>query len=80
MKFKVGDLVRIKDSTSDKKIPENRHGLIVECHAPRDYAKHMGYTDIWNILMTNGNILRFHEMFLEKVSKEEYEKEDQNKR
>jgi hypothetical protein len=80
VKFKVGDLVRVKDSTSDKKMPENRHGLIVERHTPRDSEKPTGYTDIWAILMTNGNILRFHEMFLEKASKEEYEKEDQNKR
>ena len=79
MKFKVGDFVRVKENTHDKQMPENRHGLIVERHTPRDYVKHTGYTDIWAILMTNGNILRFHEMFLEKVSEEEYEKEDQNK-
>jgi|TARA_R110000744_G_scaffold15740_4_gene43647 hypothetical protein len=79
VKFKVGDFVRVKENTHDKQMPESRHGLIVERHTPRDYVKHTGYTDIWAILMTNGNILRFHEMFLEKVSEEEYEKEDQNK-
>ena len=79
MKFKVGDFVRVKENTHDKQMPESRHGLIVERHTPRYYVKHTGYTDIWAILMTNGNILRFHEMFLEKVSEEEYEKEDQNK-
>ena len=79
MKFKVGDFARVKENTHDKQMPESRHRLIVERQTPRAYVKHTGYTDIWAILMTNGNILRFHEMFLEKVSEEEYEKEDQNK-
>ena len=76
MKFKVGDLVRVKDSTNDQDIPESRCGLIMERYAPRPNEKHMRYTDIWNVLLTNGSILRFHEMFLEKVSEEEHEKED----
>ena len=59
MKFKVGDLVRVKDSTNDQDIPESRCGLIMERYAPRPNEKHM-----------------FHEMFLEKVSEEEHEKED----
>jgi len=72
VKFKVGDLVRVKDSTNDEKIPENRHGLVVD-HQPPSLS---GYTHICNILMTNGSILRFHEMFLEKVEREQDEKED----
>ena len=80
MKFKVGDLVRVKDSTHDQKMPESRCGLIVERQAPRSGDKHLRFTNIWNILMTNGNILRFHEMFLEKISEEEYENENQDRR
>jgi hypothetical protein len=72
VKFKVGDLVRVKDSTNDEKIPENRHGLVVDIRMP----SLSGYTHICNILMTNGSILRFHEMFLEKVEREQDEKED----
>jgi ketosteroid isomerase-like protein len=76
VKFKVGDLVRVKDSTDDQNIPESRCGLIMERYSTRPDEKHMRYTDIWNVLLTNGNILRFHEMFLDKISEEEYEKED----
>lgn len=76
MKFKVGDLIRVKDSTSDPKMPDDRTGLIVECYAPGNGERRQGFTDIWRVLMTNGNILRFHEMFLEKINEEECEKED----
>ena len=69
-------MVRIKDSTSDSKMPDDRTGLIVECYAPGHGVKRQGFTDIWRVLMTNGNILRVHEMFLEKVEREQYEKED----
>ena len=69
-------MVRIKDSTSDSKMPDDRTGLIVECYAPGHGVKRQGFTDIWRVLMTNGNILRFHEMFLEKIEDGENEKED----
>ena len=71
MKFKVGDLIRVKHSTSDPKMPDDRTGLIVECDAPGNGEKRQGFTDIWRVLMTNGNILRFHEMFLELVDEAE---------
>ena len=81
MKFKVGDFVRVKENTHDKQMPESRCGLIVsDSHPPsRLQERSEAHTSIWHLLMTNGVRLKFHEMFLEKVSEEEYEKEDQNK-
>ena len=76
MKFKIGDLVRVKESTHDEKIPPSRSGLIV-ADVGSAAAVNRGvssYTTIWQVLMTNGITLRFHEMFLEKVGEEEDEK------
>ena len=69
--FKVGDLVRIKEGTHDSQLPEGRTGMIVQ----RVYAKahykvlHDERTNVWKILMTNGRMLRFHQMYLEHVNK-----------
>ena len=65
MKFKVGDFVRVKETTHDEKMPENRHGLIVEEVLPPSQPNRAGFTSIWRVLMTNGTTLKFHEMFLE---------------
>jgi hypothetical protein len=56
--FKIGDLVRIRETTHSPKIPENRLGLLVKM---TDDSRHM-----WLVLMTNNNSLRFHEMFLDR--------------
>jgi len=65
-KLRPGDLVRVRETTHDDNIPEDRHGLIVECatHGPATY------TYVWKVLMTNGKTLKFHEMFLVKIKKE----------
>ena len=71
-KFKVGDMVRVKENTHDEQMPENRCGLIVnDGQSPsRLHERSEAYTSIWRVLMTNGVTLKFHEMFLEQVSKE----------
>ena len=67
--FKIGDLVRIKDTTHDDRMPPSRMGHILS-----EYKTIVHYTDkekvptgLWNIYMTNGEVLKFHEMFLEFV-------------
>ena len=68
-KIEVGDFVRVSDLTHDARMPTSRMGHIVE-----EYKTIVHYTDkkpaptgIWKVFMTNGEILRFHEMFLEHV-------------
>ena len=60
-KFTVGMLVRVKENTHDERMPESRIGLIVECANGH-------YTNEWNVLMSNGETLKFHDMFLERVN------------
>tara|TARA_B100000131_G_scaffold242868_1_gene235444 strand:- start:59 stop:325 length:267 start_codon:yes stop_codon:yes gene_type:complete len=62
-KFSVGDLVQISDGTHDARLPDNRTGLIISLVERRGEA-------ICQILMTNGETLQFHGMFLKKVEKE----------
>jgi hypothetical protein len=67
MIFKKGDFVRVKDTTHDSRMPFSRLGHILE-----EYKTVVHYTDkkpvstdSWMVFMTNGIVLRFHEMFLE---------------
>ena len=67
--FKKGDFVRVNNSTHDPSMPASRLGHILE-----EFKAIMHYTvqepqstGVWKVLMANGKILRFHEMFLEKV-------------
>lgn len=67
--FKKGDFVRVKDTTHDERMPISRLGHILE-----EYETIVHYkdkkpvsTENWKVFMTNGIILRFHEMFLEHV-------------
>ena len=69
MMFEIGDFVRVSQTTHDSRMPASRMGHIVE-----EYKTIIHYTDkkpeptgIWKVFMTNGEVLRFHEMFLEKV-------------
>jgi len=72
--FKVGDFVRVKEGTWDEEMPASRMGHI------RGYANGSRLyndkgvtvmpTDQYNVFMTNGNTLKFHEMFLELVEDE----------
>ena len=67
--FNKGDFVRVTENTHDERMPASRMGHIVD-----EYKTIVHYTDkkpeptgIWKVFMTNGEVLRFHEMFLEKV-------------
>ena len=56
--FKVGDLIRITANTHDERMPNSRVGNIVEiCNA----------SEFCQIYFTNGETLRIHKMFLEKL-------------
>lgn len=68
-KFKVGDLVRVCEKTHDANMPKSRLGHIIG-----DYRANVHYTNkapvktgAWELFMTNGVTLIFHEMFLEHV-------------
>ena len=68
-KFKIGDLVMVKDGTHDERMPNNRIGLIIE---EVDKNTELGiarakFTRIYKLCMSNGITLNFHEMFLEKA-------------
>ena len=70
--FEKGDFVRVIDGTHDDRMPATRMGHIVE-----QYKTIVHYTDkkpeptgIWKVFMTNGMVLRFHEMYLEKVDEQ----------
>ena len=67
--FEKGDFVRVRNNTHDERMPKSRLGHVIE-----EYKTIVHYTDkkpeptgIWKVFMTNGEVLRFHEMFLEKV-------------
>ncbi len=67
--FKKGDFVRVINSTHEEGMPSNRLGHILE-----EYQTIIHYTDkkpmptgTWKVFMTNGHIMRIHQMFLEHV-------------
>ncbi len=55
-KLQIGDLVKITEETHDDRMPDNRTGLIIEVER-----------SVYKVWMTNGETLKFHEMFLERV-------------
>jgi|TARA_R110000824_G_C14875020_1_gene642717 hypothetical protein len=61
MKFKPGDLVKIRDGTHADEIPDHRVGLIIE------HAEASGnYTEAYTVIFLGTDVqLKFHEMFLE---------------
>ena len=72
MMFEKGDFVRVKENTYDERMPASRLGHVLE-----EYKTIVHYTDkkpeptgVWKVFMTNGEVLRFHEMFLEKVDEQ----------
>ena len=69
IKIKSGDFVRISEQMHDEAIPKNRLGHVLE-----EYKTIVHYTnkkpvrtETWKVFLTNGNIIRIHEMFLEVV-------------
>ena len=74
MKLKVGDLVIVLEGTHDARLPPSRTGLIVEAVREKAWNEDRFNIGMFKVMMTNGELLKFHEMFLQKV--EENEKED----
>jgi len=68
MKFKPGDLVRIKDGTHQEGMPDHRVGIIIE-KAPAMHPKSLGASDPEDIMqilfLGQTRSFRFHVMFLE---------------
>ena len=67
--FKIGDFVRVKDGTHQDGMPLTRMGhLISRPHVAVRYSnEEPRHEVIWEVFMTNGIKLKFHEMFLEHV-------------
>ena len=77
-KFKVGDLIIVKEGTHEDGMPESRMGLIIsewaERYGPDRNPRHK-FTSIYNVQMLNGHQMKVHEMFLEIVQEGTNEKE-----
>lgn len=67
--FNKGDFIRINDKTHDPRMPVSRMGHLIErVSATVHYSdKEPVATHIWEVYMTNGERLRFHEMYMEHV-------------
>jgi len=68
MKFKPGDLVRIKEGTHQEGMPDHRVGVIVE-KAPNMHPESLGASDPADIMkilfLGQTQPVKFHVMFLE---------------
>ncbi len=68
MKFKTGDLVRVKAGTHQEGMPDHRVGVIIE-KAPDMRPKSLGASDPEDIVqilfLGQTQSFRFHVMFLE---------------
>ena len=68
MKFKPGDLVRVKEGTHQEGMPDHRVGIIIE-KAPDMRPKSLGASDPEDIMQSlflgQTRSFRFHVMFLE---------------
>jgi len=72
--FKIGDFVRVKLGTWDEDMPKSRMGHIQGYASSTRLYNEQGVTvthrEQYNVYMTNGKTLKFHEMFLEHVDEE----------
>ena len=73
-KLNIGDLVRVTEDTHDSRMPPSRTGLIVSQVCEEAWNDEKVPVGVFNVWMTNGETLRFHEMFLVKVESSEDEK------
>ena len=68
MKFKAGDLVRVKEGTHQEGMPDHRVGIIIE-RSPDVRPKSLGANDPEDIMqilfLGQTEPLNFHVMFLE---------------
>ena len=63
MKFKHGEMVRIKPNTHQERMPEHRVGIVV------DSENGNAHTKFYNVMFVGTEIvLKFHEMFLESMN------------
>jgi hypothetical protein len=67
--MKPGDLVKISDKIDQKGIPPSRMGIVVQrIETIIDYTDIVKQpTDVYLVQLMNGEIMRFHEMWLEIV-------------
>ena len=67
----MGDFVRIREGVSHEDMPASRMGHVVDYAGASRLYNDKGVTviprDQYNVYMTNGVTLKFHEMFLELV-------------
>lgn len=68
-RLKKGDLVRIVENVHDPRLPESRIGILLERYYTTIHYtdRKPAQTDQWLIHFTNGSVLHFHKMFIEKV-------------
>jgi len=64
--MKVGTLVKIREGTDDKQLPDHRIGLVVEAEVC--YNRYQASEIIYHVQFNNGKILKFFEDFVEIVS------------
>ena len=63
-KFKVGDLIKIKDGTHQAGLPVHRTGMVIEIG---ETSK--SYTKAYTIVFLGTEVrLKFHEMFIEHLT------------
>jgi hypothetical protein len=69
MTLKIGDFVKVGPLTNQDGIPPSRMGHIVEQvrALPHYSSKEAEDTNVWKVYLTNGKILQFHAMFLERI-------------
>ena len=69
--FAIGDFVRVKEGTHQEGMPASRMGHIQSYASSTRLYNQKGVTvshrDQYFVYMTNGKMLKFHEMFLEHV-------------
>ena len=66
--LEVGDLVRIRPGVHDEWLPAHRTGLLVEVVAPDNNRIWIKGTVVLYRIQFGNKILRFHPMWVEKVS------------
>ena len=69
--MKIGDYVEILPGVHDDRMPEERHGLVVEMVEQYRWntPNKLGLPDQVNVMFHNGNILKFHKSQVKTVSK-----------
>jgi len=62
---KVGDLVRVSAKIHQEGIPVNRMGIVLRHDGVRLDNFTLNECDVWLIQLTNGVVMKFHNMHLE---------------